>query len=42
MLINEKHIVLEASIEMWLEAQMNYDRVVVAVDVCVHAVQAFE
>jgi hypothetical protein len=34
--------VLEASIQMWLETQMNYDRVVVAVDMCIHAVQAFE
>jgi hypothetical protein len=42
MLIDEEDVVLEACIEMWLEAQLHDDRVVVAVDVCVDAVQAFE
>jgi hypothetical protein len=42
MLIDEEDVVLEACIEMWLEAQLHDDGVVVAVDVGVDAVQAFE
>jgi uncharacterized membrane-anchored protein len=42
MLINEQHVVFEASVEMRLETQLNYDRVVVAVDVCIDTVQALE
>jgi hypothetical protein len=30
MLINEQHVVFEASVEMRLETQLNYDRVVVS------------
>lgn len=42
MLINEQHIVLEARVEVRLETQLDDDRVVVAVDVCVDAVQPLE
>jgi hypothetical protein len=42
MLINEEDIVLEAGVEMWFEAQMDDDGVVVAVDVGVNAVEALE
>jgi hypothetical protein len=42
MLINEQNIVLEAGIEMRFEAQLNNNRVVVAVDVCVDAVETFK
>jgi hypothetical protein len=42
MLINEEDIVLEARIQVRLEAQLDDDGVVVAVDVCVDAVQALE
>lgn len=42
MLIDEKHVMLEARIEMRLEAQLNDDRVVVAVDVRIDAVQTLE
>jgi hypothetical protein len=42
MLIHKQDVVLEARIEMWLEAQVHNDRVVVAVDVGVDSVEAFE
>jgi len=42
MLINEQNIVLEASIQMRFEAQLNNDRIVVAVDVGVDAVETLE
>jgi hypothetical protein len=42
MLINEQNIVLEAGIEMRFEAQLNNNRVVVAVDVCVDAVETLK
>ena len=41
-LINEEDIVLEAGVEMRLQTEMNDDLVVVAVDVCVNAVEALE
>ncbi len=42
MLVDEEHVMLEACVQMRLEPQLQHDRVVVAVDVCVHAVEAFE
>ena len=42
MFVNEEDIVFEAGVEMGLETQVHDDRVMVAVDVCVDAVQAFE
>ena len=33
---------LEARVEVWLEPQLDDDRVVVAVDMCVNTIQAFE
>lgn len=38
MLVYEQHIVLEAGVEMRLQAQLDDDGVVVAVDMCVDAV----
>lgn len=37
-LVDEKHVVLEAGVEVWLKAELEDDRVVVAVDVGVDAV----
>lgn len=42
MFIDEQDVVLEASIQMWLEAEVYHDRVVVAVDMGVDTVQALE
>jgi hypothetical protein len=42
MLVNEEHIVLEAGVYVRLEPQVDYDRVVMAVDVRVHPIQALE
>jgi hypothetical protein len=42
MLIHKQDVVLEARVEMRLEAQMAYDWVVVAVDMGVDSVEAFE
>jgi hypothetical protein len=39
MLVNEQNVVLEACVQMWLEPQLNDDRVVVAVDVGVDTVE---
>ena len=42
MLIDEQHVVLEARIQMRLEAQFDDDGIMVAVDVRIHAVQTLE
>ena len=42
MLINEKYIMLEARIEMWLQTQLDNDRIMMTVDVGVDAVETFE
>ena len=42
MLVDEQHVVLEARVQMRLQPQLHDDRVVVAVDVRVDAVQALE
>jgi len=42
MLIYEQHIMLEASVKMRLQAQVDDDGIVVAVDVCVYSVEALE
>lgn len=42
MLIYEQNVVLEAGVEMWLETQVDNDRVVVAVDVRIDAIEALE
>lgn len=41
-LINEENVVLEACVEMWLKTELHDDRVVVAVDVSVDAVETLE
>lgn len=41
-LVNEEHIVLEAGIQMRFQAQLNDDRVMVAVDVRVDTIEALE
>lgn len=41
-LVDEQHVVFEASIEVGLQTELNDDRIVVAVDMCVDAVQALE
>jgi hypothetical protein len=40
--INEQDVVLEAGIEMWLETQVNNDRVVMAVNVRVDPIETLE
>ena len=42
MLIDEEDIVLEARVEMWLKAQLDYDGIVVAIDMRVDSVEALE
>jgi len=42
MLIDEEDVVLEACVEVSLEAKFANDRVVVAVDVCVDSIHALE
>jgi hypothetical protein len=40
--IDEEHVVLEAGVQVRFESQMDDDRVVMAVDVGVDTVEAFE
>ena len=42
MLIDEEHVMLETSVEVRLEAQLDNYRIVVAVNVSVHSVKALE
>lgn len=42
MLVDEEHVLLEASVEMRLQAELSDDGVVVAVDVSVDAIHALE
>lgn len=42
MFIDKQDVVLEAGIQMWLEAEVHHDRVVMAVDMGVDTVQALE
>lgn len=42
MFVDEQHIVLEAGVQVWLEAEVHNDGVVVAVDVSVDTVQSLE
>ena len=42
MLVNEQNIVLEAGVEMGLETKVNYDWVVVAINVCIDTVETLE
>ncbi len=41
-LIHKQYIMLEARVEMWLKSQMDNDRIVMAIDVCVDPVEALE
>ena len=41
-LIDKYNVVLEARVEMWLEAQVDHNGVMVTVDVGVHSVQPLE
>jgi hypothetical protein len=40
--LHEEDVVLEACVEVWFEAEVDDDRVVVAVDMCIHAIETFE
>ena len=42
MLINEKDVMLEASIQVWLQTKMLNDRIVVTINVGVDSVQPLE
>lgn len=42
MFVNKKHIVLEAGVEVRLEAKLHHDWIVVAVDVRINPVQPLE
>jgi len=42
MLINEQNVVLEACIEVSLEAEFANDWVVVAIDMCVYTIHSLE
>lgn len=42
MFVNEEHVMLEAGIEMRLEAEVEHDVIVVTVNVRVNTIQAFE
>ena len=42
MLINEKNEVFEGRIQMWLKSELNDDGIVVAVNVGIDSIQAFE
>lgn len=42
MLVNKQNVLLEACVQMWLEAELTDYGVVVAVNVCVDAVHALE
>lgn len=42
MFIDEQHVVLEAGVEVWLETQVDNDRVVMTVNVGVDAIEALE
>jgi hypothetical protein len=42
MFIDEEDIVLEAGVEVWLKAQMDDHRVMVAIDVSIYAVHPLE
>ena len=42
MLINEKHVVLKASIQMGLQTKVLNDRIVVAINVSVDSVQSLK
>jgi hypothetical protein len=42
MLVDEQDVVLEARVEMWFEAELDDDRVVVAVYVRIDTVKALE
>lgn len=40
--IDEKDIVFEASVQMRLESEVNYNGIVVAIDMCVHTIEPLE
>ena len=42
MLIHKEYVVFEARIEMWLQPKVNYDGIVMAVDVRIDAIETFE
>ena len=42
MLVDEEHVMLEARVEVRLEAQLNDDRIVVTVDMRIDAVEPLE
>lgn len=42
MLVDEKHVLLETRVQVRLQSELPYHRVVMAVDVSVHAVHALE
>lgn len=42
MLVHKQDVVLEAGIEMWLEAELHNHRIVMAVDVSVDTIESLE
>lgn len=42
MFVDEKNVVLEASVQMRLEPQVYHYRVMVAVDMCIHTIEPLE
>jgi hypothetical protein len=42
MLIYKQYVMLEARIQVWLEAKVDDDRIVVTVDMGIDAIHAFE
>lgn len=42
MLVDEEYVVLEAGVQVRLETEMSNDWIVMAVDVCVHPIEALE
>lgn len=42
MFVDEQDVVLEARVQVWFETELDNDRIVVAVDMGIDAVEAFE
>lgn len=41
-LIDEKHVMLETGVQMRFQSQVHDYRIMMAVDMCIHSIQAFE
>lgn len=42
MFIDKQHVMLEAGVQMWFEAKLNDDGVMMAIDMSIDAIEAFE